>query len=125
MQIFYNVLYFYLFSCGSSFIAFVGVAAFLLIRYRRISIKSFLILAGIVILVFVIAALLFGRVGYELQMAIIEPYVQQALDQTCGPGVFQANEGHFGTTSAYNYWRADASPAECYYSNKGWVCSCS
>lgn len=124
MPIFYHFGTWILFSCGSSFIVFISVTAFLLIRYRRVSIKSFLILLNIAILAFVIATLLFGSVGYRLQVAIAEPYIQQALDQMCGQGAFQTNEGQL-ITSSFFYWRADASPAECYYNRKEWVCSCS
>ena len=124
MITFYDGITWILFSCGSSLVALISVTAFLRNRHRQISTKSLLILFGVAILAFVIATLLFGSAGYKLQVAIAQPYIQQALDQKCGQGVFHANEGQFYNESGY-YWRANTSAAQCFYGSKGWICSCS
>lgn len=124
MLFFYNSFYWLLFSCGSSFIVFVGVTVFLLKRYRQISVKSLLILFGITALAFVVSSNIFIGVGRDLQMTVAEPYIQQALDQECGQGVFHTTEGRLYNESGY-YWQANTSLAQCFYNGRGWVCSCS
>ena|SRR6266496_3953149 len=114
-----------LFSCGFSIIALIGVTAFLRKRQRQTSAKSLLLLIGVSILAFVIATLLFGTVGYSLQMAIAQPYIQQELDQQCGQNVFHANDGELYNESALYHWRANTSTAQCFYDGEEWVCSCS
>jgi hypothetical protein len=124
MLTFYDGVTWILFSCGSSMVVLISITVFLRKRQHQISAKSLLLLFGVTILAFVMATLLFGSVGYSLQVAIAEPYIQQSLDQQCGQGAFRANEGQFYDESGY-YWRANASTVQCFYGSKDWVCSCS
>ena len=62
-------------------------------------------------------------VGFRLQKAIVVPYIQQALDEQCGQGNFQAREGEFYQDSGY-HWRDNTNSAQCYLNGKSWSCSC-
>src|SRR5260370_40508980 len=113
-MIFYDGIMGLLFSCVVSITLIIG-GVILLKSKGIISTRSCSFLMGISILGFVAAQILFATIGYKLQLAILEPIIQQALDQTCGRHVVLASEGILDTGSGVE-WLSQS--ATCYPGDK-------
>jgi hypothetical protein len=121
MAIFYDGISGLVFSCAVS-MALITCGVILHNRSKAvISTRSCSLMLAISILGFIAAQILFATIGYKLQMAIIEPSIQQALDQACGPHVVLASEGALDTGSGVE-WLSQS--ATCYPQDKDWICSC-
>lgn len=122
MFIFYDGITALLFSCALSAVILI-VLVVLLYRRLNLSAQSLTFSLLTAIFGFILAYLLFTVVGFKIQVALVQPYIQQTLDETCGWHTTFANNGQLSTGSGVE-WQANDHSADCFYGDKGWHCSC-
>jgi hypothetical protein len=61
---------------------------------------------------------------HKLQASVALPYIQEALDRTCGQNSFIADEQGFYNDSG-SRWASSDGFVTCLYNNEEWICSCS
>lgn len=119
MPVFYNLLFTLAMSCTAS-IAVTGI--FFLLARKRIA-NKFVPILGVLQVSFLVILAAFYFLGYQFQVAVALPYIQQALDEQCGQQALVATADGFRIDSGYGWTSGDE--AACYFNNVEWICNCS
>ncbi|MBC7811094.1 MAG: hypothetical protein H7175_08110 [Burkholderiales bacterium] len=118
MPVFYDLPFALAMSCTAS-IGVTGV--FFLLTRKRIT-NKFVPIMGVLQVSFVVILVAFYFLGYQLQVAVALPYIQQALDEQCGQQTLVANADGFKIDSGF--WWSSGDTVDCHYNNVEWICTC-
>lgn len=93
---------------------------------RQKGFQTLVPILGILQLSFVIAFVIFLGLfyvfGYDLQVSLALPYIQQALDEQCSGNNLEASTDGFYIEDIFR-WKSSDNAVECTYID-GWTCSC-
>ena len=118
MPVFYFLPIILAVSCSSA--VFLTVLFAVLTRKKRF--QTLVPVLGVLQLSFLIVLIIFYLFGYDLQVSVALPHIQQALHEQCtGENIKVIAEG-FYIEDVFR-WRSDDESVTCAYTG-AWICTC-
>jgi len=118
MIVFYTLGHLIGFSCSISLIATVIVV---ILKRKK---ERMLIIALVTTQVsFILAAIIFWQIGYDLQVKVALPVIEKSLNEQCKIDFFNVSEEGFYIDSGY-HWVSENDNISCYYNHAEWICDC-